>query len=84
MQNKKYICPVCGYPELEEAPLLRIENNKRIYSYNLGAPTFVICICCGTEFGYDDDELSWKELRDKWVKNGAKWFNENKKPVDWN
>ncbi|MBD3249183.1 hypothetical protein GF336_04000 [Candidatus Woesearchaeota archaeon] len=83
MNNKKYICPVCGYPELDEAPLIRREDNKNIYSYEKGAPTFVICPCCGTEFGFDDHDSAWEKLRKKWIENGAKWFDEIKKPKEW-
>ncbi|MBI2108481.1 hypothetical protein HYT54_05110 [Candidatus Woesearchaeota archaeon] len=83
MKNRKYICPICGYPDLGDSPLSKVEDNKRVHSYKEGAPTYVICRCCGTQFGYDDDELSWEELRKKWIKNGAKWFREDKKPKNW-
>ncbi len=33
-----------------------------------------ICPCCGTEFGNDDAEFSYAELRDKWIRGGAHWF----------
>jgi len=68
-----FICPVCGYSKLDTAPLVYKTNNKTHYSYTNGAPTFTICSCCGTEFGYDDDECSWEDLRAKWIKKGAIW-----------
>jgi len=42
-----------------------------------------ICPCCGTEFGNDDDGVSWKTLRDEWLANGAHWFFEQP-PIYWN
>lgn len=69
----KYICPVCGYPNLDEPP--RDEN---------GRPSFDICDCCGIEFGYEDcTETNIIEFREKWIKSGAKWFCENEKPSNW-
>ena len=39
-----YTCPVCGYPSLECEP------------YHPGeVPSFSMCPCCGTEFGFDDE-----------------------------
>jgi predicted amidophosphoribosyltransferase len=44
-----------------------------------------ICSCCGTEFGYDDCSLSHEELRNNWLKNGAKWFSTVSQPSGgWN
>jgi len=42
-----------------------------------------ICPCCGTEFGNDDVEFSYAELRYNWVINGAHWFF-NQPPENWN
>ena len=42
-----------------------------------------ICECCGTEFENDDCDTSHDELRDKWVKNGARWFF-GAAPMGWN
>lgn len=33
-----------------------------------------ICPCCGTEFGNDDVEYSYAELRQNWADSGAHWF----------
>jgi rubredoxin len=38
----RYLCPVCGYPELSEPP------------WNNESPSDEICPSCGTQFGYDD------------------------------
>jgi hypothetical protein len=40
-------------------------------------------LCCGTEFGNDDEEHSLEELRLNWINNGTKWFYEDP-PVGWN
>lgn len=67
-----FICPVCGYDELEE----------QAYS-STGGGSFEICPCCGYEFGYDDQYLSHEEYRLNWIKDGAVWFSEEKKPQKW-
>jgi hypothetical protein len=41
-----------------------------------------ICPCCGTEFGNDDAEHSYEELRDKWIASGAPWFF-GPPPANW-
>jgi hypothetical protein len=44
-----------------------------------------ICPCCGTEFGYDDYDKSFADLRTAWVLRGAPWFSrETKRPPGWN
>jgi len=42
-----------------------------------------ICLCCGTEFGSDDDDFSHAQLREMWIASGAGWFFRNP-PVAWN
>lgn len=67
------ICPVCGYPELDES------------AYNkLNHPTYTICSCCGTEFGYDDFDKNFEQLRKEWINKGAKWVFLKDKPKNWN
>ncbi len=39
-----------------------------------------ICPCCGTEFGYDDFEVSHETLRQEWVAEGMKWFSRKTPP----
>jgi len=70
-----FICRVCGYNSLDYPQYL--DN---------GEPSFCICDCCGFESGYDDLDqgFSFDEYRDNWLKKGARWFNESKKPHDWN
>lgn len=66
------VCLVCGFPDLEQAP------------YDLGCATFVICPCCGTEFGNDDFTKSHHELREEWINEGMKWWDSNPPPKNWN
>jgi hypothetical protein len=45
-----------------------------------------ICPCCGTEFGYDDDlGVTYRQIRDNWLEQGAPWFSPvDPQPDDWN
>ncbi len=46
---------------------------------------FSICPSCGTEFGFDDSATSHKELRLRWIRARAPWFNDMvPKPWKWN
>jgi hypothetical protein len=83
--KKKFICPVCGYPDLDEAPLEYLEGNIMHYSYYKGASTFCICPCCGTEFGYTDYEKTWDKLRKEWIDSGYNWkHTTTPEPSNWN
>ena len=68
------ICKVCGYDGLEYPQYLES-----------GEANFTICECCGFEAGYDDLDqgLTFDDYRKNWLESGAKWFNENKKPENW-
>ena len=69
-----YICPICGYTALEELPW---EDDGQ-------TPSFTICDCCGVEFGYEDATQKGKsKYRDQWIASGGKWFNEAKRPENW-
>lgn len=35
-----------------------------------------ICERCGTEFGLDDEDCTFAELRERWISLGSKWFFE--------
>ncbi len=51
----RWVCPVCGYAELGEAP------------YDMkGVASFGICPECKTEFGYDDADIGVMTLQSKW------------------
>lgn len=66
-----YLCPVCGFTALTEPP----------YD-DFGCPTYVICPCCGTEFGYDDSTATHQVLREKWVSLGMHWWNNRQQPPE--
>lgn len=59
-----FVCPVCGYPNLDEAP--RSPSNGGSYE---------ICPSCGFEFGVSDDDLgfTYAEWRQRWIDFGMKW-----------
>jgi hypothetical protein len=65
----KFICPVCGYADLDDAP----------YD-EYGCSSFSICPCCGTEFGYDDQATSHEALRQQWISSGMRWWSANTQP----
>lgn len=74
MTFSKYHCTICGLP-LGFAPWGK-DNNS---------PTYDICPCCGVEWGNEDyTSESRTEYRNKWLADGAKWFEPQKKPVNWN
>jgi hypothetical protein len=64
----EFICPVCGYSGLIEPP------------YSNQEPSFEICPSCGTEFGLDDDDRSFDQLRDAWIASGSKWWSSHQAP----
>lgn len=72
MLNKK-MCPVCGYKDLDEAP----------YD-EMGCASYNIFPSCGTEFGYDDSNLSHTQLRKQWIASGMRWWSINQEqPCGW-
>jgi len=67
-------CPVCGYSGLHEQPF-----------DDAGAPSYEICPCCRTEFGYHDAKTPHTVLRQKWIANGSPWRSRVKPaPPGWN
>jgi hypothetical protein len=57
-----YTCPVCFYSNLNFIPFVK---------------DYGICPSCGTEFGYDDIELTHEQLREAWINKGCKWWSKN-------
>lgn len=57
-------CPVCGYDGLEEPAF-----------DDVGAPSYDICDCCGTQFGYHDAKTPHEVLREKWIAKGMPWHS---------
>ncbi len=75
MEKERIICPVCGYEHLPKPP-----HDEH------GCPTYVICSCCGCEFGFDDDSEghTYSTYRKKWIDRGFPFFNKRKQPKGWN
>ena len=47
-------------------------------------PTFDICDCCGTEFGYQDITVeSVRAARARWLAAGGEWREERTRPSQW-
>ena len=75
-----FVCPVCGYPYLEDEPW---------HGYSASDD---ICPSCGIQFGYDDvkeacgregtkDELQ-ERWRKEWVDKGMPWKIKGIKPPE--
>jgi hypothetical protein len=48
------------------------------------AKDFLICPSCGTEFGYQDANKSFEELRFEWIDRGMIWHSRVvRQPVAW-
>jgi hypothetical protein len=78
----KNICPVCGYDELREPA----------YDED-GGGNFEYCDSCRFHFGYHDRGYGieepethkiHQEWREKWIKDGMPWRDEDEKPFNWN
>ncbi len=68
-----YICPVCGFDALREAPY--------------GAGMYEICPSCGFQFGVTDDDrhISFEEWREDWIARGMPWSSKGRpEPQGWN
>ena len=62
-----FVCPVCGYPNLEEEP----------WSPS-GVSSFEICPQCKIEFGYDDATGGHVEQRGEiYAKWRQKWMDQD-------
>ncbi|MES2737504.1 MAG: hypothetical protein V4672_14370 [Verrucomicrobiota bacterium] len=75
MKDPQHSCPVCGFAKLKEPP--------RSAS---GGPSYEICPACGYQFGVsdDDDEISYDEWREEWVRSGMEWTSLGiAKPRGW-
>lgn len=71
----KHICPVCGYPDLDEPP------------YDDGLGSLEICPSCFFQFGFDDDaeHYTFEQWRNEWIQRGMPWSAVGQQaPVDWN
>jgi hypothetical protein len=77
MATARNACPVCGYASLQ-AP-----------AWSGDSPSYEICPCCGTEFGYDDfatteDDRKTRhlELRASWIERGCSWWSAGLDPPE--
>jgi rubredoxin len=76
--SDRFVCPVCGFPDLLEPP------------WSNDSPSDEICPSCGTHFGYDDvaggdaakREVVYRDRRSAWRANGCRWFSTGRKPPD--
>ncbi|MDX6274909.1 MAG: hypothetical protein QOJ92_2119 [Frankiales bacterium] len=74
----RFLCPVCGYPDLVEPP------------WRDDSASDEICPSCGTHFGYDDAgdaaqrQAAHRRLREAWVSGGMAWWSQSRtSPSGW-
>ncbi|AZP22775.1 hypothetical protein EJC51_46085 [Streptomyces aquilus] len=73
MHSDLYRCRVCG-----------LEQDDPPWGEDGLVPTFEICVCCGSEFGYEDATLAGVlRKRAAWLAAGAKWESPRFKPDGW-
>ena len=73
MRVSGFVCPACGFPDLDEPP-----------RSPTGGSSYEICPSCGFEFGVTDDDLgySYLEWRERWLGSGARWTHGDP-PAGW-
>jgi hypothetical protein len=55
------------------------------YTLSVAPTDFEICPSCGTEFGTNDQDWTYEQLRSAWLANGAQWWsNSHPVPDNWN
>jgi hypothetical protein len=70
-----FICPVCGYPGLDEPP-----------RSSSGGGSYEICPSCRFEFGVTDDDkgFTYEGWREKWIQDGMPWRSQySLVPTGW-
>lgn len=73
MPDRLEVCRVCGLQQAEPP-----------WGRDGRSPTFDICDCCGTEFGYEDvTPAAARTARGRWLAGGARWWVPARKPVGW-
>jgi len=71
--DERNFCRVCG-----------LDQEEPVWGESDQCPTFEICLCCGTEFGYDDYTLEGiRKRRENWLLNPQKWLDPTAKPIGW-
>lgn len=72
-KNESTFCRVCG-----------LDQHENPWGEDNVSPTYGICDCCGTEFGYHDFTLKGiRRQREKWIASGAKWSEPKRMPSNW-
>lgn len=75
----KYMCPICGYPELDEPAYHGNEKS--------GLGSLEYCPSCVFQFGWHDDDqhITHEQWRQQWITKGMPWGSKGvKPPADWN
>ena len=71
--DEPYRCRVCG-----------LEQDFQPWGEDGQCPTYDICDCCGTEFGYGDCTLKAIQVsRERWLAKDAEWKYPEEKPANW-
>jgi hypothetical protein len=66
-------CRVCGLAQTEPP-----------WGADGKSPNFLICGCCGTEFGYEDcTPAAVEAARERWKARGFDWFCPEERPRGW-
>jgi hypothetical protein len=67
-------CTICG-----------LDQGEPPWGEDGRTPSFVICECCGVEFGYQDCLLEGiRKYRTEWLQAGSQWCEPKYKPLNWN
>lgn len=68
-----FICPVCGYPNLDETPRQEVSG-----------ASYEICPSCGFQFGVTDEDegYSYEHWRQQWIDRGMPWWSNSRRPPE--
>jgi hypothetical protein len=70
--DPSHCCRVCG-----------LDQGEPPWGEDGKTPSFEICGCCGTDFGYQDCFIEGiKRARKEWLDHGGKWNTIKEKPID--
>jgi hypothetical protein len=89
-----FTCPCCGYASLSVPPYEKMslppwpDLGEPPYCVRFGQPSYDVCVCCGYEFGNDDEPgtakaISFAGFLEEWIQSGTHWFDESKRPAGW-
>jgi len=89
-----YTCPCCGYfglsvPAYAALPVPPwVDLGLPPYARAYGPPSYEVCVCCGFEFGNDDEPgtatgSTFTAYLREWIATGCNWFNPEKCPSGW-